>query len=83
MMICLLFHINLQTFLIELYDMINRGHHKAPAQLEVATDKIKNCVSIESRYFHCVTRSKCGRWRSIWKANFISAIHAKHCMLEG
>ena len=45
MMICLLFHINLQTFLIELYDMINRGHHEAPAQLEVATDKIKKlCV---------------------------------------
>jgi hypothetical protein len=46
MMICLLFHINLQTFLIELYDMINRGHHEAPAQLEVATDKIKKIVCL-------------------------------------
>ena len=59
MMICLLFHINLQTFLIELYDMINRGHHEAPAQLEVATDKIKKlCVSTESRYFHSLCDQK-------------------------
>jgi hypothetical protein len=34
-----------ETFLAELYDMINRLHQEAPAQLEVVTDKIKKlCV---------------------------------------
>jgi hypothetical protein len=28
--------------------------------IRVMTDKIKNCVSVESRYFHHVTRRKCG-----------------------
>ncbi len=46
MIICLLFHINLQTFLIELNDMINRGYHEALTQLEVATDKIKKIVCL-------------------------------------
>lgn len=38
---------SVETFLAELYDMINRLlHQEAPAQLEVVTDKIKKIVCL-------------------------------------
>ncbi|HZC48664.1 MAG TPA: hypothetical protein VE244_06345 [Nitrososphaeraceae archaeon] len=50
-----------ETFLAELYDMINRLHQEAPAQLEVVTDKIKKLCVCRVQIF-----SSCDDHKEVW-----------------
>jgi hypothetical protein len=78
---------SIETFLAELYDMINRLlHQEAPAQLEVVTDKIKKLCVCRVQIF-----SSCDDQKEVWmmvvvvnaESKFHLRIHTKHCMLEG
>lgn len=53
---------SVETFLAELYDMINRLlHQEAPAQLEVVTDKIKKLCVCSVQIF-----SSCDDQKEVW-----------------